>query len=467
MPPLEAAVDERRVRGQLDGGLGDEIPRIGQNGRAELLALRLRGGRPDEHSIAARLVDPLDHEFFEVFQHVAQLGGNLGPERLDVVEQRLLLEVVADHVGNERIDALVIGDPRPNAVGEGHGAGPIGIHEPRHTEGAVRPERERIKEVVVDPPVDDVDPLASPRGSHENAVTVDEQVAALDQFDSHPLREKAVLEIGGVVHARAEQNDGGVGHRFGRDVLQHIEQGGGVVVVGQHVVVVEERRKDPLEHLPVLQHVAHARRSSGIVLEHEILAVCGPNKVRAADVDVNPARHVGADELPAEGGSLKHEPRGHHPIAEDVLLVVDVPEKEIERVDPLREPGLDLPPLSGRDDPRHRIHRPDPFDSLLGAIDRESDAVLTHRQIGHRLATAKVLRRRLPQPFGQGLIVGPGHDLGPGLRAEHLVIRCAEFVVGKQTAGHGGTSGTFGKSGVRCHWKKILTDLNLGTEIWA
>ena len=241
-----------------------------------------------------------------------------------------------------------------------------------------------------------------------------------------------MLEVGGVVHARAEQDSRRLRHRLRRDVLQHVEQRRRIVVVGKHVVVVEQRRKHPLDDLSVLQHVADARRCAGVVLEHEVFTVGGPNEVGAADVDVDPSRHIHADKLAAEEGPLQHEPGGHHAVPQDVLLVVDIPEKEVECVDPLGEAGLDLPPFRGRNDPRHRVHRPHPFDALLGTVDREADAVLPHRKIGHRLAAAEILRARLQQPLVERLIVGAGHRLAGPQSADHFVVGRAEFIAGEE-----------------------------------
>ena len=75
---------------------------------------------------------------------MATMRGNLGPERLHIVEKRLLLEIVADHVGHKRIDPLVIGDAGTDAIGKRHRSGAIGIHKPRHAHRAVGPERERV-----------------------------------------------------------------------------------------------------------------------------------------------------------------------------------------------------------------------------------------------------------------------------------------------------------------------------------
>ena len=75
------------------------------------------------------------------------------------LQDRLLGQVEADHVLDERIDRLVVGDAGADGVGQRDVAGAVGLHQVGHAEQAVGPERLGIEEVVVEPAVDDVDPL--------------------------------------------------------------------------------------------------------------------------------------------------------------------------------------------------------------------------------------------------------------------------------------------------------------------
>ena len=140
------------------------------------------------------------------------------------------LQVVADHVGHERIDALVVGDAGADAVGQRDVAGAVGVDQARHAEHAVGPEGQRVEEIVVDAAIDHVHPLQAARGAHVDAVLIDDQVAALDQLDAHALGEEGVLEVGRVVDAGAQQHHASDRPAARRDVLEHVEQGGRVVV---------------------------------------------------------------------------------------------------------------------------------------------------------------------------------------------------------------------------------------------
>jgi hypothetical protein len=155
----QLTVDERRVAGERDRRLRDVVTRVLHDQAPELAALGGGRSRADQHAVAARLVDSLHHQLLKVVQDVGEvcpLGGVVGGH---VREDRLLVEVEADHRGHVRVDRLVVGHAGADRVREGHVAGPVGVEQARHPEQAVLPERERIEEAVVDAPVDHVDTL--------------------------------------------------------------------------------------------------------------------------------------------------------------------------------------------------------------------------------------------------------------------------------------------------------------------
>ena len=89
----------------------------------------------------------------------ARSSGSVAMVGRHVAEDRLLAEVEADHLRHVGIDRLVVGDAGADRVGERDVAGAVGVEQPGHAEQAVLPEGERVEEVVVDAPVDDVDAL--------------------------------------------------------------------------------------------------------------------------------------------------------------------------------------------------------------------------------------------------------------------------------------------------------------------
>ena len=109
--------------------------------------------------------------------------------------------------------------------------------------------------------------------------------------------------------------------------------------------MLEDLREDPLQHLPVLQHVADAGGRPAVVLQHQVSAVRVADQVGAADVDVDVARHRRAHELAAEEAALVDQPRVHDAVAQDVLVVIDVFQEQVQRGQPLHQPALDVCPL--------------------------------------------------------------------------------------------------------------------------
>ena len=67
---------------------------------------------------------------------------------------------------------------------------------------------------------------------------------------------------------------------------------------------------------------------------------------------------------------------GMTPIAQDVLRMIDVVQKQIERGDALHEPALDQFPFLRRNDSRDQIERENPFRALVVVVNRKGDALL-------------------------------------------------------------------------------------------
>ena len=81
---------------------------------------------------------------------------------------------------------------------------------PGAADDRVAAELHRVEEVVVDPPVHDVDALLAPGRPHVEDVVAADEVAALDQRHTHLLGEERVLEVGRVVDAGREHDDDGI-----------------------------------------------------------------------------------------------------------------------------------------------------------------------------------------------------------------------------------------------------------------
>ena len=109
---------------------------------------------------------------------------------------------------------------------------------------------------------------------------------------------------------------------------------------------------------------------------------------------------------------------GRTPSASTRAVAVDVGQEPVHRPHALGEPGLELPPLAGRDDARHAVDRDDAFLGLVAAVDGEGDS-LAHERMGHAGLNAGELRGR---ESAQRVMEGPAVLAGRPVRQEHLVV---------------------------------------------
>ena len=210
VPRREPPVDERRHRGQLDHRLGDPAARVGD----QPLAQRVQGGavrgRSDDQALAAGAVHRLDHHLVEAVEDVGEGVRLVQAVGVDVGQDRVLVEVVPGQVGHVAVDELVVGDPVADGVGDADPAGADRGDQPGDAEHRVGAEVHRVEVLVVDAPVDDVDRLLALGRAHLDDAAGADEVAALDQLDAHHPGEQGVLEVGAVVDAGGEHDDGRV-----------------------------------------------------------------------------------------------------------------------------------------------------------------------------------------------------------------------------------------------------------------
>ena len=126
---------------------------------------RALGGRcvgAHQHAVAAGFAHHLDDQRLQIVERVFQPLGIAAEMGLDVGEQRLLAQVVANHVRHVGVDTLVVGNPGSRRVGDRHVAELVGVEEAGRAELRIGTEGQRVDEIVVDAAVDHVHLLADP-----------------------------------------------------------------------------------------------------------------------------------------------------------------------------------------------------------------------------------------------------------------------------------------------------------------
>ena len=336
---------------------------------------------------------------------------------LDVGEDRLLAQVVADHVRDVRVDALVVGRPPSRHVGQGDVPEPEGVQQAGHAEQGVRAEHEGVEEVVVDAAVDHVDPPQPLGGAHVDEAVPDQQVPPFDQRRAELLREEHVLVEGGVVDPGGEQDDAGVGSPAGSELAQGLAQHAPVVLDFAHPTTAVDAAQVPLHDLAVGDHVGHARRYPQVVLQ-DLEAVVRAHQIGAADGDPGAVGHVDPAHLDAVLGTAAHQVGGDHPVGDDAGLAVDVSEKALRA-----SMRWERPDSSSRQSAPETMRGTQSMGMMRSSassssVDGERDALGRKRARDPRLHAREIVVGEPAQRIEQRPALLPGRAVGE----EHLVV---------------------------------------------
>ncbi len=374
VPRTELAVDEGRHRRQLDDRLGDPGARVVHHLGPQLVELGPVAPRTDHDALAAGAVDRLEHQLVEPVQDLLAGVGVAEPPGVDVAEHRLLVEVVADQVGQVGVDELVVGDAVADRVGERDVAGAGGVDQARGSRAASRPGSAPGRGT------------RRRRGGRSRAPARGRcvvriitrpaaalQVAALDQLDAHRAGEQRVLEVGAVVDARREHDDGRVGDT-GR---------GGGAQRGEQPLRVAGDRTDPVlgersRAAPRRSRAGWSSRRRPRTAPARCPRARGTRRRRRGSGRcrrrARGRRSAGATPAAARWkcDEVAIDPARDHAVGEDLPGVVHVGEERLERPHPLLDAALDRRPGVHLDHARQDVERERP----LLAADVERDALV-------------------------------------------------------------------------------------------
>ena len=354
----------------------------------------------------------------EVLEHVSAIVVAQAKPGRDLCEERLLGKIEADHLRNEGVDGLVVGDAVPRGIGERDVALGVGAHESRNADEAVLAEHLGIEERLVGAAVDDVDAAAAESGTQPHLVVVDPEVGGLDELEAHRAGEEAVLEVGRVVGAGGEEHHRRGIRRGGGDGAQRLGEARGVVVDAPDAGRLERAREHALRDEAVLEHVADAARRPQVVLEDAIGASRIADEIDSAQVHADAARRFDSAQIWQVVLGAEDQLARDLPFGEDALLAVDVVEEEGERADPLDETPLEIVPSGRRDESRQEAEGKDLLGALIALHHREGDALVEERQLGERDAAGELGGR----PGGQRGEGSPELGAECGAALEQLVV---------------------------------------------
>ena len=408
---------------QGDHALGDPVAWVGLHLERQLVELGTGRRRADHQTLASRAVDPLEDELIAAGERVLADGVVHEVHRLDVLQDRVLTQVVADHGRHVGVDELVVGHAVPEPVGDRHTTRPRRVDDARTAHQRLGTELQRVEILVVDAAVDHVHRDLALGGAQEDVGAVAHEVPPLHEVHAHEARQQRVLVERRVVHTRRQHDHRRVLHRRRRGAAQRVDQASRVVRDHLNGLAPEQFGQHPRHGGAVGQHVAHPGRAPQVVLQHAELAVLVTDHVDARHMD---AHTVGW--RVAVGRS--HEPRGardhlvrDEPVADDAGGAVDVGQEELERPHPLHQPCRHLGPLGAGEDPGHHVEG----ERSLLAVEVEGDS-LVHEGAGQSGGAGRdVLGAHLGQGGGHR---GVGHP-GRAVAADHLV----EGGLGQPTGG--------------------------------
>src|SRR5215204_4202092 len=144
---------------------------------------------------------------------------------------------------------------------------------------------------------------------------------------------------------RSQKRHRGLAPIWWSHVAQNVQEILRIVVYRAHIIVMEDIRPGAFEHAAVLQDVRDARWRSKVVFQHVQLARAIAHEVTSNDVRVDTEWRSELAALHLVALGAHDELSRHSAIPENVLLVIDVMQKQIERPDSLFKTAFDARPL--------------------------------------------------------------------------------------------------------------------------
>ena len=116
------------------------------------------------------------------------------------------------------------------------------------------------------------------------------------------------------------------------------------------------------------------------------------------------AGRIEADHFRSIALGFQHQVFRDHALADNSLVVIDVVEEQVQRLNALNQTGLHRRPLFASHRPRNEVERENLLHAAPIRVDREGDALVDEHQVRAGAALLKLARQQLPQPFKQTIM---------------------------------------------------------------
>src|SRR5258708_39696608 len=123
--------------------------------------------------------------------------------------------------------------------------------------------------------------------------------------------------------------------------------------------------------------------------------------------------------------STEHDLFRDDPLLDDALLVIQILEEKIQRLNPLNESALHLLPFPTRDDAWDQVEGEDSLGPLIIAVNGEGDALIEKGIRGQRLLAFDLAISHFIEALEESPVVR-SDDAG---RAKHLIVEVPNVVV--------------------------------------
>src|ERR1043166_3958537 len=190
-----------------------------------------------------------------------------------------------------------------------------------------------------------------------------------------------MLEVSGVENSRRQHCYLGRNQGSWEKRLQHMQQLARILIHRVNSRRFKHLREGSFHHPAVFQDIRNSRGTPQVIFEDVNLTVAIPDEIRAGDMAPDALRRVETHTFLAKRPGGLDEILGHYLIFDDLLLVINIVDEKIERIDSLLESLFNPIPFCGFNYARDDIEWKDLFCGRVIAVHIEGDTGLQQQAL--------------------------------------------------------------------------------------